>query len=159
MLERPYHVLTKKQRAGGAGFYWAQQDLGKTKALSLLAGEKYEIVSCDSRQVYTGLGIATASPEPELQKRLRHHLLAILPPQESFTAGQFTKLATQAIQDIHKRGKRAVLSGGAGFYFRALKNGMFPVETPPEIRQKPSRNVCPQTSPAFKRIRPSGASY
>lgn len=109
---------------------------GKTEALSCLDGEKYEIVSCDSQQVYQGLEIATACPKAGVKKRLPHHLLSICSPKERFTAGQFVSLAKKAIEDIHKRGKRAVLSGGAGFYFRSLKSGMFPVQTPPEIRQK-----------------------
>ena len=112
---------------------------GKTKALSSLDEEKYEIISCDSRQVYKGLEIATASPEDSLKERLPHHLLSIISPKENFTAGYFVSLAEKAIENILERGKQPVLSGGAGFYFHALKNGMFPVETPLEAQEKVER--------------------
>ena len=127
---------------------------GKTEALSRLDGAKYEVISCDSRQVYRGLEITTASPEPDLQKQLPHHLLSILSPQERFTAGQFVSLAERAIEDIHKRGKQAVLSGGAGFYFRALRKGMFPIETPLEVRQKVEKMSAPERLKLLKELDP-----
>ncbi len=109
---------------------------GKTAALASLSGDKYEVISCDSRQVYSELEIATAAPSCELIKHLPHHLLSIISPQQKFTAGMFMRQAQDAIKDIHERCKIAIVSGGAGFYFRALKTGMFPVETSPEARQK-----------------------
>ena len=147
-------MLPKKSRGKKVLVLLGPTGSGKTEALSQLDGEKYEIVSCDSRQVYRELEIATASPESAIKKRLPHHLLSILSPKERFTAGQFVILAEQAIEDIHQRGKQAVLSGGAGFYFRALKNGMFPVETPPQIRKEVEGMSAPERLQLLKKLDP-----
>ena len=109
---------------------------GKTKALSELDGKCYEIVSCDSRQIYKGLETITAAPSMELQKQLRHHLVSCLEPKESITAGCFARLAKQAFRDIISRKKTPILVGGSGFYYRALSTKMFPVETPMSVHKQ-----------------------
>ena len=110
---------------------------GKTNAIAQLDTQHYEIISCDSRQLYKGLEIATAAPSPELQEKLSHHLVSILAPHKKFSAGRFVRLTQRILrQIIHDRKKIPILVGGSGFYYRALKNGMFPVTTPPQIRQQ-----------------------
>ncbi len=117
---------------------------GKTKLLSQLDIDRYEVVSCDSRQIYKGLEISTAAPPKNLQKDLIHHLVSICSPKERFTAGQFVTKASVAIYDIVSRNKIPILAGGSGFYFRALKTGMFPIATPPEVRKKVEQ-ILPET--------------
>ncbi|MBE7437949.1 MAG: tRNA (adenosine(37)-N6)-dimethylallyltransferase MiaA [Spirochaetales bacterium] len=99
---------------------------GKTQISALLDPDRYEIISCDSRQLYRGLTIGSALPPPELRERLRHHLLDFLPPDQEYSAARFATEARQAIEDIVARGKEPVIVGGAGFYLRALMFGMFP---------------------------------
>src|SRR5262245_20685975 len=99
--------------------------VGKSEvALTLAERLQGEIVSVDSMQVYRGLDIGTAKPSAEQRKRVRHHLVDVVNVADAFDAGQFIELANRALQDIHKRGRFAVLCGGTGLYFKALLEGL-----------------------------------
>ncbi len=100
--------------------------VGKTDA-SLWLAKKIgaEIVSADSMLVYKGMGIGTAKPTPEERAEVPHHLIDIVEPTEEFSVGKYRKLATAAIEDIHQRGKVALVCGGTGLYVRALVDGLF----------------------------------
>lgn len=104
---------------------------GKTElALDLAqAHGSMEIINADSLLVYRGMNIGTAKPHPEELQRIRHHLIDIRNPDETFTAGDFLKLAMQAIEDIHLRGKRVLIVGATGFYLKALLYGLW--KSPP----------------------------
>ncbi|MDR2701165.1 MAG: tRNA (adenosine(37)-N6)-dimethylallyltransferase MiaA [Spirochaetaceae bacterium] len=100
---------------------------GKTALLEELftgAGARCraEIISADSMQVYRGMDIGTAKPEPALRERLPHHLIDIRNPDEQFNAGDFVRLADAACEEITGRGALPVIAGGTGFY---LKNFIF----------------------------------
>ncbi len=107
---------------------------GKTALTRALDPERFEVVSCDSRQVYRELDIITALPTPDERKHIAHHVIDFLSPLESMHAGRYVELARAAIQDILGRGKIPWIVGGAGFYFRALRYGLFEVETPDAVR-------------------------
>jgi tRNA dimethylallyltransferase len=106
---------------------------GKTDLLLRLFGQgrsqKAEVVSADSMQVYRGMDIGTAKPSPEERLQLPHHLIDIRNPDEQFTAGDFVRLAREAIDDIARRGSIPIVSGGTGFYLRNLVLGL--PEAPP----------------------------
>lgn len=99
---------------------------GKT-ALSLALGERFggEIVSCDSVAVYREFEIGTAKPTPQERARLPHHLLDILSPDETITAGDYARRARQVLNEIKERGKLPIVVGGTGLYLRALLEGLF----------------------------------
>jgi len=99
---------------------------GKT-ALSLALAERFqgEIVSCDSVAVYREMEIGTAKPTPDERRRVPHHLIDILPPDHFCTAGDYSRLARQAIAGIAERGKLPIITGGTGLYLRALLEGLF----------------------------------
>jgi tRNA dimethylallyltransferase len=80
-------------------------------------------------QVYRGMDIGTAKPGLDERKRLPHHLIDIRDPGEQFTAGDFVRLAGEACDDIARRGKLPVLSGGTGFYLKNFIQGL--PEAPP----------------------------
>jgi len=94
---------------------------GKT-ALSLYVAERLqgEIVSCDSVAVYRELEIGTAKPSKEERQRVPHHLIDIASPEEVITAGDYSRLARQAIADIAAREHLPIVVGGSGLYLRAL---------------------------------------
>ncbi len=79
-----------------------------------------EIVGADSRQIYRGMPIGTAAPTVEQLAAVPHHLVGFLDPRERYSAARFARDATAAVRDIHRRGKRAIVVGGTGFYVRAL---------------------------------------
>lgn len=94
-------------------------------ALQLAEEAGGEIVSCDSLQVYRGLDIGSAKPGPEEQARVRHHLLDVADPDESFSAARYAELARAALGDVVARGRRPLVVGGTGLYLRALLLGLF----------------------------------
>lgn len=102
---------------------------GKTDLALRLDPAQFEVVSCDSRQIYQGLALLSAAPTIEERQRMPHHLVEAIAPTERADAARFVELADAAIADIRARGKRPVIVGGAGFYFRALTRGLFQVQT------------------------------
>jgi tRNA dimethylallyltransferase len=102
---------------------------GKTEILEkLFTGDAplcpVEIVSADSMQVYRGMDIGTAKPSPELLARLPHHLIDIRDIREQFNAGEFVRLADDAVRNIAMRGALPVVSGGTGFYLANFVMGL-----------------------------------
>lgn len=101
--------------------------VGKT-ALSLILAEQLngEIVSADSRQIYIGMDIGTDKPSEENRKKIKHHMIDIVFPDEYYSAGRYGKEARETIDRIILNGKFPIVVGGAGLYIRALTNGIFP---------------------------------
>jgi tRNA dimethylallyltransferase len=99
--------------------------VGKSE-IALLLAEKLggEIVSVDSMQVYRGLEIGTAKPSAEQRARVRHHLIDVVEVSEPFDAAQFVRLAREAVARIEARGRRPILCGGTGLYFKAFLEGL-----------------------------------
>ncbi len=97
-------------------------------ALGLALAERYagEIVNCDSTAVYRGFDIGTDKLSIAQRRGIPHHLIDIAEPTQAYTAAQFAHDAATAVRDIHARGRRPVLVGGTGLYYRALTRGLFP---------------------------------
>ncbi|HKE36162.1 MAG TPA: tRNA (adenosine(37)-N6)-dimethylallyltransferase MiaA [Candidatus Baltobacteraceae bacterium] len=94
---------------------------GKTElAVQLAATFDAEIVGADSRQIYRGMGIGTALPSPQQLAAVSHHVVDFLDPYERYSAARYVDDAIAAIADIRNRGKRVIVTGGTGFYIRAL---------------------------------------
>ena len=96
-----------------------------------------EIVSIDSRQIYRGFTIGTSQPTADEQAAVPHHLVNVLDPDETITAGKYVRLVHAAMADIVGRGRQPLLCGGTGLYFRVLRLGLEevgPVE--PALRAK-----------------------
>ncbi len=107
-------------------------------ALAIVLAEALntEIISADSRQVYRYLDIGTAKVTKEEQKRVKHHLIDIINPDETYNAGAFVKDASIIIEKLHSEGKIPVICGGTGLYIKALLKGLFFLPPlPQEIRQ------------------------
>ncbi len=79
-----------------------------------------EIVSCDSMLLYEGLDVGTAKPSSEDRARVPHHLIDVARPGDPFSVARYKQLAVGALSGISSRGKRALLVGGSGLYFRAV---------------------------------------
>jgi tRNA dimethylallyltransferase len=94
---------------------------GKTgAAIALAEALDAEVVSVDSTTIYRGMDIGGAKPTLADRRRVPHHLVDVAEPDEAFTVAEYQRLARTAIQDIRSRGRRALLVGGSGLYFRAI---------------------------------------
>jgi tRNA dimethylallyltransferase len=112
--------------------------IGKTSgAITLAETCNGEIVGADSMQIYRLMEIGTAKPTPEEQARIPHHLIDIITPEVSFDAAQYEKIARKIISDLHERGKLPIVTGGTGFYNKALTQGLFDtIPHDPEVRKR-----------------------
>jgi len=99
--------------------------VGKSEVALLLAGRLGgEIISVDSMQVYRGLDIGTAKPSAAERQRVPHHLIDVVELCEPFDAARFLELARRAVMEIQGRGRRPILCGGTGLYFKAYLDGL-----------------------------------
>jgi tRNA dimethylallyltransferase len=98
---------------------------GKTEiALEVAARLPVEIVSMDSAMVYRGLDIGTAKPSLAVRERVPHHLIDVVEPADTYSAGRFARDASAAVRDIAARGRVSLLVGGTLLYLRALREGL-----------------------------------
>jgi tRNA dimethylallyltransferase len=111
---------------------------GKTSlSLSLAEHLQGEIISCDSVAVYREFEIGAAKPSREERQRAPHHLIDVVSPNEVFTAGDYSRLARRALDELRFRQHLPIVVGGTGLYLRALFEGLF--AGPPrseELRQR-----------------------
>ena len=98
---------------------------GKTAlGIEIAKALKGEVISVDSALVYRGMDIGTAKPDMEERQGIKHHLIDIIDPSESFSAGQFREQTLKLINEVSRRGKTPVLVGGTMLYFHVLLNGI-----------------------------------
>ena len=96
-----------------------------------------EIVSADAFQIYRGLDLLTAKPEPPTLAKAPHHLIGTVPLTEEMNAEKYRRAAMRAIEEINSRGNLAIVVGGSGLYIKALTHGLAPLpESDPKLREK-----------------------
>lgn len=111
---------------------------GKSE-LAVTIAKKYngEIISCDSRQIYTGMDIGTGKVPGKwikskfIYKSIPHYCIDFVDPNKQFSVAKFQKTAAEAIEDIIKRGKLPILCGGTGHWVDSvIKNEKIPEVKP-----------------------------
>jgi len=136
-----------------------------------------EIVSADSRQIYKEMLIGTASPAQEAQKpnlssaprekrpflikKIPHHMLHIVYPNENFNVAIYKKLAVKVIKDIQKRGNLPFLVGGTGLYISAIVDNLKLPKIPPDkkLRKSLEEKSLKELFEIYKKIDPEGAEH
>ncbi|MBN1623120.1 MAG: tRNA (adenosine(37)-N6)-dimethylallyltransferase MiaA, partial [Clostridia bacterium] len=122
---------------------------GKTSvALEIARKINAEIINADSMQIFKRCNIGTAKPSEKELSEIRHHLIDIIEPDQTFSVASYKDMAESAIQNIIEYGKNVVITGGTGMYIDALvKNMDFTLDdgrTP--IREKYNKMLI-ETSP------------
>jgi tRNA dimethylallyltransferase len=96
-----------------------------------------EIVGADALQLYRDLPILSAAPTAQEQARVPHHLAGVADAADGWSVGRWLRAATEALEDIARRERPAVVVGGTGLYFRALTQGLAEIPAiPAEARQQ-----------------------
>src|SRR5258708_3242659 len=106
--------------------------IGKT-ALAVALAQQFpaEIVSADSRQIYREMDIGTEHRTAAERAAVPHHLIEIVDTDQTLTRAEYQTLVYAVIDDIHRRGKIALLVGGTGQYVTAVLEGWQAPEVAP----------------------------
>jgi tRNA dimethylallyltransferase len=137
---------------------------GKT-ALSVALAERFhgEVVNCDSVAMYREFEIGTAKPSADERARVPHHLLDCVDPTGYITAGEYARLARQALAEIKSRQNLPIVVGGTGLYLRALLDGLFPSpkrseELRERLRRRVEQNGADYLHRVLRRLDPDAAT-
>lgn len=113
---------------------------GKTSlAIELARRLKCHIIGADSRQLYKGMPIGTASPTAEELAQAPHHLVGVLEPEQPCSAAGYEEEVLKLLPELFKAGNgRAILCGGSMMYIDAVCNGL---DDLPTVRDDIRREV------------------
>jgi tRNA dimethylallyltransferase len=92
--------------------------------------------------------IGTAKPSHEERALVPHHMIDIAWPDEACTAGDYSRLAREALTGITERGHLPIVAGGTGLYLRALIDGLFPAPPQKPGQRERLRNIAATRGPA-----------
>jgi len=112
---------------------------GKTE-LSLKIAKEFdaEIISADSMQIYQEMNIGTAKVSKEVQKKIKHHQIDIIKPNQDYSVADYQVDVDPIIKDIFQRDKLPLLVGGTGLYIKAVLEGFSLPDMDPDkkLREK-----------------------
>ena len=92
-----------------------------------------EIISADSRQVFTGLDLGSGKVTQEEMQGVPHHLIDVREPNEFFSMADFQKMSYAAIEDIRARGRLPMIVGGTGLYVDSVLDGYLLSDKEPDL--------------------------
>lgn len=127
--------------------------IGKTDISLRLARQlNFEIVSCDSRQIYKHMTIGTAKPTTQEMDEIKHWMIDIIDPSEYYSAHQFSQKTLEIIREGEKRDKTIAVCGGTGLYYRSLSEGLGPqVASNLPFREKYTKRALKQGNESIYR--------
>lgn len=136
---------------------------GKTRAAIAAAKQcGGEIISADSMQIYKGLDVGTAKPSADELAAAPHHLIGFVEPEQPYSAADYLRDATAAIEDIHSRGKKVIVAGGTGLYISSLIRGygFAPAVNNPQVRERLNSEYRERgIEPLFERLKMADPEY
>lgn len=104
--------------------------VGKTDlTLSIAEKLKCPILNCDSRQIYKGMEIGTASPTQEQLERVKHYFVGKLELDEYYSAAKYEEEVLSLTSELFKIHDTLMLSGGSMMYIDAVCNGIDDIPT------------------------------
>lgn len=115
---------------------------GKTRfAVHLADRLGAEIISGDSRQVYRRMDLGTGKDLDDYRigdRSVPYHLIDIVEPGTKYNVFEYQRDFLEAYNDIHRRGRKAVLCGGTGLYIESVLRAyrLSPVPQNPELRER-----------------------
>ena len=115
---------------------------GKTRfAVHLADRLGAEIISGDSRQVYRRMDLGTGKDLDDYRignHSVPYHLIDIVEPGTKYNVFEYQRDFLEAYNDIHQRGRKAVLCGGTGLYIESVLRAyrLSPVPQNPELRER-----------------------
>ena len=132
MEQKPYDLITVLGPTAS----------GKTRfAVQLADRLGAEIISGDSRQVYRRMDLGTGKDLDDYRigdRNVPYHLIDIVEPGTKYNVFEYQRDFLEAYNDIHRRGRKAVLCGGTGLYIESVLRAyrLSPVPQNPELRER-----------------------
>lgn len=102
-----------------------------------------EIIVLDSMTLYRRMDIGTAKPGADERRRIPHHLLDLVDPDQEFSVANYVDEAHRVIAEIRSRGREVLFVGGTPLYLKAMLRGLF--QGPPadwEFRQEVEAEIA-----------------
>ena len=101
-------------------------------ALALARSIGGEIVNADASQCYAELPILSSTPDKAACETVPHHLYGCWQASDGVVgAARWAETALPVIMDIAARKRVAIVTGGSGFYLKALRDGLSDIPDPP----------------------------
>lgn len=133
---------------------------GKT-AVSLALGRlvaPVEIVNADAFQIYRGLEILSAAPEPTERLAFPHHLFGALAPTDENDAAEHARRTHATLAAIPGSALPLVV-GGSGLYLKAITHGLAPTpKGDPALRAELDTISLEALVERYRDLDPAGAA-
>ncbi|MCE0499616.1 MAG: tRNA (adenosine(37)-N6)-dimethylallyltransferase MiaA [Methylacidiphilales bacterium] len=114
------------------------------------------ILAMDAMQVYRGADIGTGKPTPAERAEIPHGGLDLVEFGSNFDVAQYLKYATEFLREQRAAGRRVIVTGGTGLYFRALTRGLCEApQGPDELRVELAALSAEQLRERLKRVDPA----
>jgi tRNA dimethylallyltransferase len=128
-------------RAGPGTIILAGATASGKSALALALARRLggTIINADSMQVYRELRVLSARPTVRTMRAVPHRLYGVLSAREGCTAARWRDLALAAIEEAWRAGRIPIVTGGTGFYLKALEEGLAPIPDIPAIVREEAR--------------------
>lgn len=95
--------------------------VGKTDlSIKLSKSLNAEIISADSMQIYKYMDIGSAKVTKEEMDGVVHYMIDEVTPDVPFSVSEFQMRSEKYIQEINKKGKNVLITGGTGLYLNSL---------------------------------------
>lgn len=122
---RPYPIIAGPTASGKTGI-----------SVALAKRINGEVVSADSMQIYDEIYIGTARPTKDEMENVPHHLLGVVPLDETYSVARYIEDADRVFRDVFSREKTPVLCGGTGLYIQSFSENIqfFPHEPDEALR-------------------------
>ena len=95
--------------------------VGKTDlSIKLSKSLNAEIISADSMQIYKYMDIGSAKVTKEEMDGVIHYMIDEVTPDVPFSVSEFQMRSEKYIEEINKKGKNVLITGGTGLYLNSL---------------------------------------
>jgi tRNA dimethylallyltransferase len=93
------------------------------------------VISADASMVYRGMDVGTAKPSAAERQQVKHYLIDLLLPSQTFSVSEYLRHAEEAIRQALEQGQIPLVVGGTGYYIRALSEGLYELPEPDPVLQ------------------------